>query len=111
MKIFLEFVVGVVAGFVFIALVFGLENLIYKSPLASGYKEVNKTRFTKYGGWQILGATVGVLIIALLRQFPFYKNIQNSYTFSGSVLPFAVGFIIGAALTSHFRHQIGITKH
>jgi|SRR3989344_3491286 len=110
MKLLIEFIIGIIAGFVFVAFVFGLENLIYKSPLASSYKEVNKTPFTKYGGWQILGVTVGVGVIALLRQFPFYKNIQN-YTSSGSIIPFAVGFLLGAALTGYFRNQIGLTKH
>ena len=110
MKILIEFIIGLIAGFIFIVLVFGLENLIYKSPLASNYKEVNKSPFTKYGGWQILGITVGIGVVALLRKFPFYKNIQN-YTSSGSVLPFAVGFILSAALTGYFRNQIGLTKH
>ncbi|HEY4506262.1 MAG TPA: hypothetical protein VJJ24_02360 [Candidatus Paceibacterota bacterium] len=110
MKLLLEFIIGLIAGFVFVALVFGLENLIYKSPLADSYKDVNKTPFTKYGGWQILGITVGIGVVALLRRFHFYKNIQN-YTSSGSVLPFAIGFILSAALTGYFRNQIGLTKH
>ena len=96
------FLLGVISGFVYIAAVFSIENLVYASRLAGSYKKVNKTKFAQAGGWSTLGIVVGITI---------ERIFSHIIPYSGMYYFFAIGALLSMILTGYFRNKIGLTKH